>query len=463
MLLEAAHFEPTGVLLTGKRHGIRTEAVARFERGVDPELPPIASARATSLIATMAGGVPVGALVDEYPNPARPVTISLAVREVERLLGVRLFALEIGGLLGRLGFEVTGDDPLVVTVPTFRPDVTRPADLVEEVARLHGLDNIAATLPHGPGAGVPDFERRRRQVRAAMVGAGTSRSTASTSSGREAIDRLRFQDDDPRAHPLQVHNPLSDELAWLRPTLLPGILDGLRVNVTRHNSDAALFEMGSVFLPAPEAPLPEQPLHLGFGAIGNLPGRSWVERGSRDALDAVGLVTMLADATGLALEVVQSTEPGFHPGRCSTVMLAGQRIGVIGEIHPDIAAAWGLTGRVAAGELSLSALGSSPGRKVVVPSAFPPVVFDLAFDLAARTPVGKVLTAIRQAAGSTLEDAVVFDVFSGPPLASNRMSVAVRLTFRHPERTMVDAEMVPVRTAIATRVRDEFGGMLRGG
>jgi len=135
----------------------------------------------------------------------------------------------------------------------------------------------------------------------------------------------------------------------------------------------------------------------------------------------------------------------------------------VGEIHPDIAAAWGLSGRVAAGELSLSALEAAPGRRIAVPSAFPPVVFDLAFDLEGHTPVSGILAAIREAAGPALEDVTVFDVFQGPPLEVGRKSVAVRLTFRHPERTMVDDEMIPVREAIASRVLEQLGGRLRGG
>ena len=463
VLLEVAHFEPTGILFTGKRHGLRTEAMARFERGVDPMLPPVASARATSLIGLVAGGSPVGGIVDEFPRPPHPVVISLPVGEVERLLGVPLYGIEIGALLGRLGFGVEGEDPLQVAVPTFRPDVTRPVDLVEEVARLHGLDNIPATLPHGPGGGVPAWERTRRAVRAAMVGAGYYEIYSFDFVGREQIERLALPEDDPRRYPLEVRNPLSDEQALLRSTLLPGLLEGLRVNATRHFADVSLFEFGSVFLPAPGAPIPEQPLHLGFAATGAIPGPSWQERPPRDALDAVGLVAMLGAATGVSLEVVQGAEPGFHPGRCGSVMLSGERIGVVGEIHPDVAAAWGLSGRVAAGELSLSALEAAPGRRIAVPSAFPPVVFDLAFDLEGHTPVSGILAAIREAAGPALEDVTVFDVFQGPPLEVGRKSVAVRLTFRHPERTMVDDEMIPVREAIASRVLEQLGGRLRGG
>ena len=463
VLLEVAHFEPTGVLLTGKRHGLRTEAVARFERGVDPALPPIASARATALIVRLAGGAPAGDLVDAHPAPREPAVVALAVREVERLLGVRLFAVEIGALLRRLGFAVAGEDPLHVTVPTYRPDVTRPADLVEEVARLHGLDNVPATLPRGPGGGLPDWERRRRAVRGAMVGAGYYEIFSFDFVAREQLTRLRLPADDPRLDPLLVRNPLNDEQAALRTTLLTGLLDGLRINVARNLGDAALFELGTVFLAAPEAPLPDQPLHLGFAAVGAVPGPSWQPRQPRDALDAIGLIETLAIATGAPLRVEQSHEPGFHPGRSARVLLGERAVGVIGEIHPDVVAAWDLPGRVVAGELSLSGWDEAAASDFVVPSLLPPVVFDLAFDVATTMPVAGLEAAIRIAGGPYLESLSVFDVFQGQPLEVGRKSVAVRLTFRHPERTMVDEEMIPIRAAIVAEVRSAVGGILRGG
>jgi phenylalanyl-tRNA synthetase beta chain len=463
VLLEVAHFEPTGVLLTGKRHGLRTEAVARFERGVDPALPPIASARATALIVRLAGGVPAGELVDAHPAPREPAVVALAVREVERLLGVRLFAVEIGTLLRRLGFEVAGEDPLQVTIPTYRPDVTRPADLVEEVARLHGLDNVPATLPHGPGGGLPDWERRRRAVRGAMVGAGYYEIFSFDFVAREQLTRLRLPADDPRLDPLLVRNPLNDEQAALRTTLLIGLLDGLRINVARNLGDAALFELGTVFLAAPEAPIPDQPLHLGFAAVGAVPGPSWQPRPPRDALDAIGLIETLAIATGAPLRVEQSQEPGFHPGRSARVLLGERAVGAIGEIHPDVVAAWDLPGRVVAGELSLSGWDEVAASDFVAPSLLPPVVFDLAFDVGTTMPVARLEAAIRIAGGPHLENLSVFDVFQGQPLEAGRKSVALRLTFRHPERTMVDEEMIPIRAAIVAEVRSAVGGILRGG
>jgi phenylalanyl-tRNA synthetase beta chain len=463
VLLEVAHFEPTGVLLSGKRHGLRTEAVARFERGVDPGLPPIASVRATALIARLAGGAAVGPLVDAHPAPRQAAVVQLPVREVERLLGVRLFAPEIGALLRRLGFDVAGEDPLQVTIPTYRPDVTRPADLVEEVARLHGLDNLPTTLPHGPGGGLPDWERRRRAVHATLVGAGYSEILSFDFVAPEQLARLRLPAGDRRLDPLLVRNPLNDAQAALRTTLLPGLLDGLRINVTRNLGDVALFEVGSVFLAAPGEPIPAQPHHLGFATIGAVPGPSWQPRPSRDALDATGLIETLATATGTPLRVEQAAQPGFHPGRSARVLLGDAVIGEIGEIHPDVAAAWDLPGRVVAGELSLAAWEDTAPAGFVVPSLLPPVVFDLAFDIAATVPVAHLVDSIRQAGGPHLESLSLFDVFQGPPLEAGRKSAAVRLTFRHPERTMVDEEMIPIRAAIVAHVGAAVGGILRGG
>jgi phenylalanyl-tRNA synthetase beta chain len=183
----------------------------------------------------------------------------------------------------------------------------------------------------------------------------------------------------------------------------------------------------------------------------------------RDALDASGLVETLAIATGAPLRLMQAAEPGFHPGRAARVLLGERVLGVVGEVHPEVAAAWNLPGRVVAGELSLTAWEETAPLAFVVPSALPPVVFDLAFDLPAAVPVADLVAAIRRGGGPHLEGLVVFDVFAGTPLAPGRKSVALRLTFRHPERTMMDEEMVPIRAAITAEVGSAVGGILRGG
>ncbi|MDX1690635.1 MAG: phenylalanine--tRNA ligase subunit beta [Acidimicrobiia bacterium] len=464
ILLEVAHFSAPHVLLTGKRHALRSEAVARFERGVDPELPPLASDRAAALMAEYAGGTVAGGFVDEYPGEAEATRVDLPADEVTRLLGVEIDPDTIAGYLERLGFTVERGDPMRVTVPSYRPDVSRPADLVEEVLRLHGFDAVPERVPHGPGGGLPDAEARRRAVRAAMVGAGYHETMSYAFVGPGDVEAMGYPDDDVRAHPVGVRNPLNEEEGVLRTTLLPGLLRGLRVNQTRNNPDVALFEMGRTFF-ADAGPLPHQPEHLAFATVGAVPGPAWSHGGEvRDWTDATGLVATLGEALGLDLHVRQTSRPGFHPGRCADVVLDGAVIGTVGEIHPRVAARFDVTGRVAAGELDLtSVLQRPPHRVFVTPSPYPPVVFDLAFDLPAEVPAADLVRAVRDAGGEHLERAVLFDVFTGPPLEQGRKSLGVRLTYRDPGRTLTDEELGPVRDSIAAAVADHLDGILRSG
>ena len=461
VLLEVAHFAPEGVLLTGKRHGIRSEAVSRFERGVDPELPPVASARASGLIAELAGGEVADGFIDEYPRPWTQPRILMAVSEPERLLGIPIEAAVSAGYLRRLGFEVSGDDPLEVGVASYRPDVSRPADLVEEIARIHGYDKIPATMPFGRAGIIPDWLRRERRVREVMVGAGYFEVWNFDFMAAEDAVRLGLPDDDPRRNPVEVRNPLSDEQRHVRTTLLPGLLAGVAINQSRHIDDIALFEIGSVFFPS-DGDLPDQPHRLGFVAAGSVPGLPWEKRPERDARDAAGVVVTLFDALGRDVVLEQASEPGFHPGRCARVVVHGEVVGVVGEIHPTAAAEFDIGGRVAAGEIDLAALVSLP-TAFRLPSPYPPVVFDLAFDLPEDAAAGAVAASIREAAGDLLERTAIFDVFRGPPLEPGRTSVAVRLTFRAPDRTLTDEELVPVREAIAALVATRHDGRLRGG
>jgi phenylalanyl-tRNA synthetase beta chain len=461
VLIEVAHFAPEGVLLAGKRHAIRSEAVSRFERGVDPELPPVASARAASLIAELAGAEVADGFIDEYPKPWMTPVVVLPEREPERLLGIPIEPSLSADYLRRLGFTVEGERDLVVTVPSFRPDVSRPADLVEEVARIHGYDKIPASLPFGQGGVLPAWLRRERAIREVMVGAGYYEVWNFDFMGIDEVERLALPDDDRRVVPVEVRNPLSDEQRHLRTTLLPGLLGGVALNQARNLSDVALFEVGTVFFPS-DGELPEQPRRLGFVASGRIPGPSWEQRPERDGRDAKGLVETLLGSLRIGARFEQAALPGYHPGRCARVLLDGAEIGVIGEIHPAVSERFGIAGRVAGGELDLDAL--VPERmRFEIPSQFPPVVFDLAFDVATETAASSIVDTIEEAAGELLERVLIFDVFSGAPLEPGRTSVAFRLTFRAPDRTLTDEELVPVREAIASLVATRLSGRLRGG
>lgn len=464
VFLEVAHFAAPGILLSGKRHGLRTEAGARFERGVDPALPPIASARAARLIADLSGGEVADGFIDHCPTPIEPWVVPLPRAEPARLLGAELGAEHIQDLLTRLGFIVSGGDPWQVTVPTYRPDVTRPADLVEEIARLHGYDEFPSRLPKGVGEGLPVWEQRRRLVRRTLVGAGCYEVLTFPFQGRDEVGALGLPEGDPRRSLVRVRNPLSEEQAFLRTSLIPGLLQSLRANAARGRGDAAVFEMGRVFFPS-GGELPDQPQRVAFVLTGRLPGPRWEgEPPERDAGDAVGIWEVLAAALGLDYRIEQAAEPVFHPGRAGRVILGGAVAGTVGEVHPAVAARFGLTGRVALGDFDLDALvGAVPARRFAAPSPYPPVVFDLAFDLAEEVPAAALLAEVRTAAGPSLERVEVFDVFRGPPLGEGRKSLAIRLTFRDPRRTLADEDLVPVRGRITEGVAASLGGRLRGG
>jgi phenylalanyl-tRNA synthetase beta chain len=261
-----------------------------------------------------------------------------------------------------------------------------------------------------------------------------------------------------------VRNPLSEEQSCLRTSLIPGLLHALRANAARGRADLAVFEMGRVFFPS-SGDLPEQPQRVAFAAVGRVPAARWEgDAPERDARDAVGLWEALAGALGLDYRLEQAAEPPFHPGRAGRILVGGDTVGMVGELHPAVAARFGLTGRVALGDLDLDALVAPGVRRVFsAPSAYPPVVFDLAFELAEETPAAALVEAVRVAAGPTLESAEIFDVFRGGPLGEGHKSLALRLTFRDPGRTLTDEDLVPVRGRIIEAVAASLGGRLRGG
>jgi phenylalanyl-tRNA synthetase beta chain len=462
VLVEAAYWDPASILFTAARHGVHSEASSRFQRGADPNGARDAADRVAMLLGAHASGAPAPDAVDAYPKLIDPWTVEFPISEVERVTGTALDREEVVGHLESLGFGAAAADPLIVTVPTRRPDVTRAVDLVEEVARLHGYDNFPDSVATGPGSGIPVSEQRYRQLRQVMVGAGFHETMSFSFIGQQDLDRLALPSDDPRRRVISVIRPLREEEGVMRTTLLPGLLKAAANNVSRRVLNASLFETGKVFLPG--GTLPQQPEALAFVASGATAG-SWVSEGrARDALDATGTWEVLAEAMGVDYELRQSSPPAFHPQRAVDVVVDGEVVGSLGELHPNVAAAFGLEGRVAVGEVIIDSLLADPGlwqfREV---SVFPPVIFDMAFELPTDSPASQVLSEIEATAGELLEEAVVFDEFSGPPLAEGRKSIAVRLSFRALDRTLTDAEVAPIRDAISEAVAAATGGRLRSG
>jgi phenylalanyl-tRNA synthetase beta chain len=463
VFIEAAYWDPASVLLTSKRLGLRSEASARFERGADPSFCPSGADRVAQLLQQIAGGAPAPGPVDEYPTVIEPWVIPFPPSEIERVLGISLAPSEVSGLLGRLGFSVEDGDPMLVSVPTRRPDVRRKADVVEEVAKLHGFDRIPDSVPQGPGGGLPFREQRLRRIREVMVGAGFFETMTFSFIGAADLDQLGYPEGHEIRAGIRVVNPLNEGEGVMRTTLLPGVLKAASTNLARRLPSARLFEVGKTFL-AGGGKLPEQPDRLAFAIAGTTEATWDAPAREPDVYDGTGVWSLLSRELRIPdASLRPAAAPAFHPGRCAEIVVGGAVIGTVGEVHPNVAEAFGLSGRVVGAEIDLAELLVDRGHWAYQqPSPYPPVVFDLAFAVGDSVKASDVIAAASEAAGGLLEDVRVFDVFRGPSVGEGLTSIALAFRLRAPDRTLTDADAAPVRRAIATAVADRTGATLRG-
>jgi phenylalanyl-tRNA synthetase beta chain len=473
------------VARTARRHRLPSEAAKRFERGVDPEMTVVALARAAELLAEYGGARVVGGLVDVDTRAPRPA-IALDAAKPARVAGVPYSAAQVVELLGAVGCDVdAGGNPLAVTPPSWRPDLTEPADLVEEVVRLAGYDDIPSVLPTAPpGRGLTDVQRRRRAVGRTLADAGYVEAPAYPFVGTAAMDALGLPEHDSRRQVVLVRNPLSEEEPALRTTLLPGLLATLARNLSRGQRDLALFEHGSVFpgderrpAPVPAADrrpddatltalleaVPEQPWHVSVALTGDREPRGWWGKG-RPAVwaDAVEAARLVGAASGVEIRVEPGQRAPWHPGRCARLIVGTEVVGHAGELHPRVCAALDLPPRTAVMELDLDAL---PAARVPVGpriSTFPPVHFDLAFLVDEQLSAADLEDGVRFAAGDLLESLRLFDAYTGASVPEGKKSLAYAVTLRAPDRTLSGEEAAAVRDRIVTHVRNEQGAELRG-
>jgi phenylalanyl-tRNA synthetase beta chain len=460
VLLEAAHFERKGVLFTTRRLGVSTEASSRFERGVDPELPRPAADVACALIARWAGGRVLAGAVDVGEAPPRR-RVSVRPSRAGFLLATSLTAQDVREDFGRLGIEATvaGDDSVEVEVPGYRVDLEIEEDLIEEVARLRGYDTLRSTVPGISQAGaLAGSYAFRRRLREAMVRAGL-RETSSLSFASQAEIELTGG-----APPVAVTNPIDAERAFLRTSLVPGLLRALRLNVARQVRSAALFEVGHVFALGADGVAEAERLTAALtGPMGSgHPG----ERHEGDFFDAKGVLEAVLANLGVTVWTL-GDPPGWplHPGRSATVAIAGSPAGIVGEVHPRAAAGFDLPGRAAVLELDVAALWAGSSREVSVADVprFPPVRRDLAFLVDASVPAGSVADAVRAGGGDLLFSVELFDAFSGRPLPEGKKNLAFSVEFRAADRTLENEEVDRVVTRIADLVGERTGGELRAG
>ncbi|WP_406352567.1 phenylalanine--tRNA ligase subunit beta [Streptomyces sp. NBC_01635] len=492
VVVEAAHFDPVSVARTARRHKLSSEASRRFERGVDPQAAAAAAQRTVDLLVLLAGGT-AEAGVTEFMAPSAPHTLTIPADHPDKVAGVAYGRETVVRRLQQVGCDVYGQDELIVTVPSWRPDLTDPNDLAEEVIRLEGYENLPVTLPRPPaGRGLTSRQRLHRRTGRALAGAGYVEAPNYPFVGEQIFDQLGLDADDPARRVVKLTNPLNDEEPVLRTSLLPGLLGALRRNDGRGSHDVALFETGLVFKPREEqraavrlpvdrrptdeelagldAALPDQPRHVAAVLAGAREQAGWWGAGRpADWADAVEAARTVAAEAGAELVVRQGRYGPWHPGRCAelavTVDGTERVIGHAGELHPRVVKNLGLPARTCAMELDLDALEQAGESIPQAPgiSTFPVATQDVALVVDGSVPAADVEAALREGAGELLESIRLFDVYeNAEQLGEGRKSLAYALRFRAPDRTLTVDEASAARESAVALAGERTGATLRG-
>jgi phenylalanyl-tRNA synthetase beta chain len=472
VLLEVANWEGPNIHRTSWALGLRSEASSRFEKGLQPEQTIHAQAVASRLMIELCGARIAPGTIDvgSAGEPAR--VIRLREQRVRSILGVDVPVARQAEILRRLDFATEpAPDGLDVTVPALRrDDVTREVDLIEEVARIDGLERLPATLPARRGAvgTLTHAQRVHRAAQDAMVGRGLREIVGWSFADPGLLDLLRLPAGHDMRRVVELQNPLSETHSIMRPTLVGSLLDAARHNVSRNGPDVAIFETGTVYRAAREGPGAEEHHALGALLTGALLPRSWRgELGEADFFAVKALLSSMLDSLHVDWSLQREGWPFLHPGRSAAVRADGQppelaALGLIGELHPLVSAAWDLE-RTAVFVVDLDKLAAA-APEVVSFRAFPsvpPLRQDLAVTLPESVPAGEVLERVRAAAGEVLDDVSLFDVYTGGQVGPGRRSLALALTFQAPDRTLTDEDVAPVRDRIVAAL-GELGGELRG-
>ena len=487
VVIEAAYWDPPAIAATARRHKLPSEASRRFERAVDPAIPAVAAELAAELLVRFGGGQIVGRS-DVAGEPLTSATITLPLREPERLTGRPYQREVIVGRLEQVGCTVSaagGDRALTVTAPSWRPDLSRPADLVEEVARLEGYDTIDPVLPLAPvGTGLTAGQRRERSITADLAAAGLTEVLSFPFIGAADLDALGLEQDDSRRRATALVNPLDADRPLMRTTLLPGLLDTLLRNISRGSRDLLVYEIGSVFLARGSAPvppavgvggrpddteiallnaaLPLQPRHLAIVLAGSVDRPGWWGEGrAADWADAIEFARRVGAVAGTEVRVVGAEQAPWHPGRCASIRVGDWPIGYAGELAPAVVERLGLPPRTAAVELNLDALPERRPSVAPVISPYPPVHVDVAVVVDAATAAADVFQALREGGGELLESVRLFDVYTGDQLSAGRKSLAFSMVVRAPDRTLTAADATAVRDSAVALAAQRVGATLR--
>jgi phenylalanyl-tRNA synthetase beta chain len=506
VLVEAAHFDQTSVARSSRRHKLTTEASKRFERGVDPDITAVAAQLAVNLLVELGGGAADEGVTDVDHRPAR-ARIDLDPSLPARLVGLPYTREEVIATLREIGCDVlelselseSGPEPgsladpgsvaLSVLPPSWRPDLVNGPDFAEEVVRLRGYDQIPSVLPQASsGRGLTHSQRVRRVLANTLAGQGFVEVLTYPFVSAQSHDDLGLEADDPRRNTVRIANPLSEEAPLMRTSVLSTLVEALRRNVSRGQRDAAIFELGLVTRPearprtAPvpdtqtrpddatlaqiRAAVPSQPREVAFAQVGDADPAGWWGPGRpADWTDVVGAARAMASALAVELFVTADDHAPWHPGRCARLeLLDGTLVGHGGELHPKVVAALGLPPRTCAAELDVDVLTLASETRVQARelSTYPVAQSDVALVVDEQIAAAALEWALRQGAGDMLESVSLMDIYRGDQVGPGHKSLAYRLVFRAPERTLTTKEVNALRDRAVAAAAAAVGAVLRG-
>ncbi len=457
VLFEAACFDGTNIRLSAKRLGMRTDASAKFEKGLDPNNAQAAIDRACQLIEELGCGEVVGGMVDCYPNPKKPWRVPFDWQKVNKLLGTDIPEQEMLHIFERLELGYDSEKKEVI-VPTFRQDLECGADIAEEVARFFGYDKIPTTLPGGEGtAGKLSFKLRVEELaRSVAEYCGFSQAMTYSFESPRVFDKLSLAADDPMRRAITIMNPLGEDYSIMRTSVINGMLTSLSVNYNRRNKNIHLYELGNIYLPKelPLTELPDERMQLMLGFYGD-----------GDFFAMKGVVEEFLEQAGLKNKLVcdpSRKKPFLHPGRQAELIYDGKVIGWIGEVHPDVTDRYEIGERTYLADLDMPGITelASFDKKYVGIARYPAVTRDMSMVAKKEIRVGQIEEVIEKFGGKLLESYHLFDVYEGSQIAKGYKSVAYSITFRAKDRTLEDKEVGKVMDKILGGLK-ELGIELR--
>jgi phenylalanyl-tRNA synthetase beta chain len=472
ILIESAYFDPVSISKTSKALGMHTEASHRFERGTDIEGLITALNRTTQLIQQLGGGEICAGIVDTYPAPREKIVVKLRPERANSVLGTDLNIDEMQKILTGLEFQTVKDESNIsVTVPTFRPDVNREIDLIEEIARLYGYNNIPVTMPASEVPPESDAENLTRmkysfrsKLRNILTACGLMEVLNYSFHGSEVYDMLKLEDDCTYRNTLRLRNPLSENQSVVRTTLLPVLLENIKYNMNRRINDIRIFEIGRVFHPKAEGKQPNEPEFVSGAITGFIGAQEWnLSTRQVDFYDIKGIIESILDEIGIRDYQLKATStPPFQPGRSAEIMAGDKSLGVFGELRRDVLNNCDIEQNIYMFEMDFGELMAHSTFSTYEPlPTLPSVYRDMAIVLNYDILSSQVEEAIKIAGGELIKNLSLFDVYKGKQIADNKKSLAYSIEYYSPKQTLTDEEVDEVHQKIVSALAEKFGAELR--